>query len=126
MKEFLVWLLKAYAAISGYAVAVLGLVLLVLSGSGALTGDRIRAAFDALRGKTPAAAVVVEKKPAEDLSEREQILEKRSRELQTVEERAGLRLSLIKAEQEALDRKRAEAQTVVTEAHRVQQDASDS
>ena len=123
MKEFLGWLLKGYAALAGYAVAVFLLIVLVLMGSGALTSDRVSAAFEALRGRSPAPAIVTEKKPTEDLSEREQILEKKTLELQKLEERAGARLSLIKAEQETLDRKRAEAETVLVEAKRVQQEA---
>jgi hypothetical protein len=123
MKEFLVWLLKGYAALAGYAVAVLLLIVAVLAGSGALTGERLSAAFEALRGQIPAPAAVMEKKPTDDLSEREQILEKKSQELQKLEERAGARLSLIKAEQELLDRKRAEAETVLAESMRVQQEA---
>jgi hypothetical protein len=126
MKEFLGWLLKGYAAIAGYAVAVFALIVLVLTGSGALTAERIHAAFQALRGRTPAPVVVAERKPAEDLAEREQILERRTKELQSLEERAGLRLSLIKAEQEALDRKRAEAETVVSEANRIRQETAES
>lgn len=123
MKEFLGWLLKIYAALAGYAVAVLLLIAAVLAGSGALTGERVSAGFEALRGRSPASVVVTEKKPIEDLSEREQILEKKTLELQKLEERTGARLSLIKAEQETLDRKRAEAETVLVEAKRVQQEA---
>lgn len=124
MKELLSWLLKGYAAVAGYAVAVFLVVVAVLTGTGALTGARVDAAFEALRGRTPAPIVVTERKPVEDLPEREQILEKRAQELRKLEERAGTRLSLIKAEQEALDRKRAEAETVLAEAKRVQQEAS--
>lgn len=123
MKEFLGWLLRGYAALAGYAVAVFLLIVLVLMGSGALTSERVSAAFESLRGRSPAPMVVTEKKPTEDLSEREQILEKKTLELQKLEERAGARLSLIKAEQETLDRKRAEAETVLVEAKRVQQEA---
>jgi len=124
MKEFLGWLLRGYAALAGYAVAVFLLIVLVLMGSGALTSERLSASFEALRGRSPAPAVVADRKPTEDLSEREQILEKKTLELQKLEERAGARLSLLKAEQEALDRKRAEAETVLVEAKRVQQDAA--
>jgi hypothetical protein len=123
MKEFLGWLLKGYLALSGYAVAVLLLVAAVLTGSGALTAERLGAAFEALRGRAPAPVVVTERRPTDDLSEREQILEKKTQEVQKLEDRAGARLSLIKAEQEALDRKRAEAETVLAEATRVQQEA---
>ncbi len=128
MKQLLGTLLKAYAALAGYAVAVMALILAVLAGSGALTGERVRAAFEALRGRAPAAPAVAApaKKPAEDLPEREQILERRSQELQKLEERAALRVSLLKAEQEALDRKRAEAEAVLAEAQRARREASDA
>jgi len=126
MKEFLGWLLRGYAALAGYAVAVVLLIVLVLLGSGALTSERLSAAFEALRGRSPAPVGVPEKKPTEDVSEREQILEKKTLELQKLEERAGARLSLLKAEQEALDQKRAEAETVLVEAKRVQQEAADA
>jgi len=127
MKEFLGLLVKVYAALAGYAVAVLALILAVLAGSGALTGERVHAAFEALRGRAPAApAVAAAKKPAEDLSEREQILERRAQELQKLEERAALRVSLVKAEQEALDRKRAEAEAVLAEAQHARRDAADA
>jgi len=126
MKEFLGWLLKAYAAAAGYAVAVLVLIAAVLMGSGAINADRVRASFEALRGRSPAPVAAVERKPSGDLPEREQILEKKTLELQKLEERVGARLSLLKAEQEALDRKRAEAETVLVESGRVQQAAAES
>jgi hypothetical protein len=126
MKEFLGWLLKAYAALAGYAVAVLVVIIAVLLGSGAITADRVRAAFESLRGRPPAPVAAVERKPAEDLPEREQILEKKTQELQKLEERVAARLSLIKAEQEALDRKRADAESVLAESKRVQQTETDS
>jgi hypothetical protein len=125
MKEFLSGLLKAYAAVAGYAVAVLVLIVAVLAGTGSLTGERIRAAFEALRGHPPATAPVAERKPTVDLSEREQILERRTQELQKLEERAALRVSLVKAEQEALERRRADAEAVLAQAARVQQEAAD-
>lgn len=126
MKELLGWLLKAYAAAAGYAVAVLVLVVAVLLGSGAINTERVRAAFEALRGRAPAPVAVAERKPAENLPEREQILERRSQELQKLEERVAARLSLVKAEQEALDRRRAEAEAVLAESKQVQQTAADS
>lgn len=125
MKEFLSGLLKAYAAVAGYAVAVVVLIVAVLAGTGSLTGERIRAAFETLRGHPPAPAAVAERKPTADLSEREQILERRTQELQKLEERAALRVSLVKAEQEALERKRADAEALIAQAARVRQEAAD-
>ncbi|HZE96532.1 MAG TPA: hypothetical protein VE981_05875 [Planctomycetota bacterium] len=122
MKELLVWILKVWSALAGYAAAVLLLIVAILAGNGALTGPRVAAAFDALRGRAPAAAPVVVKKPAEDLSEREQILEKRSQELARLDERAAARLSLLKAAQEILDRKRVDADAAAAEAKKARQE----
>src|SRR3954464_4106599 len=116
MKELLRGLLKAYAAAAGYAVAVLFLVAAVLFLTGAITGERLDAAFQALRGRRPESPVVAEKKPSDGLAEREEILEKRTRELQKLEERTLARLSLIRAEQESLERKRAESDAAAAEA----------
>ena len=52
MKEFLGQLLRGYAALAGYAVAVFLLIVLVLMGSGALTSERVSAGFEALRGRS--------------------------------------------------------------------------
>src|SRR5579859_1494639 len=102
MKEFLGWLLKGYAALAGYAVAVLLVIVAFLWGSGALTVERLGAGFEALRGRTPVPVGVTEKKAPDDLSEREQILDMKSQVLQKLDDRTSARLSLIKAEQEAL------------------------
>src|SRR5690348_14112159 len=98
MKEMLIRLLRAYAALAGYAVAVLALIAAILLSTGAINGDRIGAAVDALRGRKPDAAVVAQHLTPEDLPEHEQILEQRTRELQKLEERIASRLSLMKAE----------------------------
>ena len=123
MKNFIGWLLKAYAVTAAYAVAILAAVVLVLMGNGALTGERIRAAFQTLRGKSasvepPAPAPP----PADAVSEREKILEKRTQDLQVLEERIGVRLALMRAEQETLDRKRQEAIAAAAEARKAQED----
>lgn len=122
MKEILRGLLKAYAAMAGYAVAVFLLIASVLFLSGAITGERLEAAFGALRGQRPGPVVVAAKKSPDGLAEREQILEKRTQELQKMEERTRVRLSLVKAEQETLDRKRAAADMAAAEAKRAQQE----
>jgi hypothetical protein len=120
MKELLIRLLRGYAALAGYAVAVLMLITAILLSTGAINADRVNAAFDALRGRRPEGAVVGSHKASEDLPEREQILEQRSRELQKLEERISSRLSLMKAEQEALDRKRVEVDAAAAELKRTQ------
>jgi hypothetical protein len=124
MKELLKGLLKAYAALAGYAVAVLLLITAALFLTGAITGERLDAAFQALRGRRPEAPVAAGKKPADGLAEREEILEKRTQELQKLEERAVARLSLIKAEQESLERKRTESDAAAAEAKKAQQEVA--
>jgi hypothetical protein len=112
MKNFILGLLKAYAVLSAYAVALLAAVVLVLIGNGALTRERFQAALQTLRGKPsspPSPGAAPEGKPAPPLDEREQILEKRTRDLQVLEERVATRLALIRAEQEMLDKKRQDA-----------------
>jgi hypothetical protein len=124
MKELLSGVLKAYAAAAGYAVAVFFLIVAVLLLTGAITGERLDAAFNALRGRRPESPVAMEKKPSDGLVEREQILEKKTLELQKLEERTLARLSLIKAEQESLDRLRKTAETASAEAKAAQKEFS--
>src|SRR5262245_29284333 len=123
MKNFIGWLLKAYAVVAAYALALAALVALVLIWNGALTGDRVRAAFETLRGRPSSAPVeppAPAARPTEAVAEREQILEKRTQELQVLEERIATRLALIRAEQETLERKRQEAAAAAAEAKKAQ------
>jgi len=123
MKNFIVGLLKAYAVASAYAVAILAALVLVLMGNGALTGERIRAAFQTLRGKPgPVESPSPAPKPTDAVSEREQILEKRTQDLQVLEERIAVRLALLRAEQETLDRKRQESVAAAADARKAQED----
>lgn len=117
MKNFFAGLMKAYALLSAYAVALLLVLTVALFGSGALTGERVDAALRALRGRPAAAPAPVEaKKPSEGVAEREQILEKRTQELRKLDERTAARLALIRGESEALDRKRQESAAAAAEA----------
>lgn len=120
MRDSLIKLLKAYAAVAGYAVAVVALIVLILLSTGSINGERVGDAFDALRGKKADVVATGVRPAALDLPEREQILEQRSRELQKLEERIAARLSLMKAEQEALDRKRTEVEAAAAELKRGQ------
>ncbi len=122
MKTLLIGFLRAYAAVAGYAVAVFFLIVAVLLLTGAITGERLEVAFGALRGHRPEPVVVAEKKPSDGLAEREQILEKKTQELQKLEERTLSRLSLIKAEEESLDRKRRAAEAASAEAKKAQRE----
>ena len=120
MNPIMVRLLRGYAAVAGYAVAVLALIAAILLSTGAINGERVNAAFDALRGRKSELSATGVRPAAPDLPEREQILEQRTRELQKLEERVASRLSLIKAEQEALDRKRVEVEAGAAELKRAQ------
>ncbi len=122
MKNFILWLLKAYAVLAAYAVAILVAVVLVLIWNGALTRDRIEAAVQTLRGKAPVEPPTPAPKPTDAVSEREQILEKRTRELQVLEERVATRLALIRAEQETLDKRRQDAVAATAEAKKAQEE----
>ena len=95
MNKFVSGLLKVYAVAAAWAVTLLLLTggLLVLKGG--LTGDRMQAAWHALRGGLPEPAPAPERKPADGLAEREQILEKRSQELLKLDERVASKLVMI-------------------------------
>src|SRR6516225_4061637 len=120
MRGFLGGLLKGYAVAAGGGVALVAVAIGMLFWLGALTGSRLEAAWQALRGRPAAVEPVVQKKPAESLAEREQILEQRTKELQKLDERASVRLALIRAEQETLERKRQEAVAAAAEAKKSQ------
>ena len=122
MRNLLAGLLKIYAVLAAWAVAIAAIVVAVLVWRGTVTGARVDAAWQALHGRTAAVAPVAEKKPADSLAERERILEQRSQELQKVDERAATRLALIRAEQDTLDRKRREADAAAAEARKAQED----
>lgn len=123
MKNLLLGLLKAYALLAAWAVALIAIAAGVLFWRGDLTRPRAEAAWQALRGR-PAAVepVVVEKKPADSIAERERILEQRSQELRKLDERAGVRLALIRAEQETLEQKRKEALAAAAEARKAREE----
>jgi len=122
MRNLLAGLFKAYAILAAWAVALLILVVAVLTWKGSLTAPRVEAAWQALRGRQAPVEHVVEKKPADSVSEREQILDKRSQELQKLDERTAMRLALIRAEQDTLDRKRQEAAAAAAEAKKAQEE----
>jgi hypothetical protein len=122
MRSVLAGLLKAYAIIAAWLVALAAIVAALLFWRGTLTPARVDAAWQALHGRPAAAETIAVKKPAESLSEREQILERRVQELQKLDERTAVRLALIRAEQETLDRKRQEAGVAAAEAKKAQED----
>jgi hypothetical protein len=126
MRNLLAGLLKLYAVLAAWAVAIAAIVVAVLFWRGTVTGARVEAAWQALHGRPAAVAPVVEKKPADALAERERILEQRSQELQKVDERAATRLGLIRAEQDTLDRKRREADAAAAEAKKAQEELAQS
>ena len=122
MKNFLHGLVKAYAILASWAVAVMLIVLGVLFWGGALSGPRLKLGYEAMRGKAPAVVQAPPAKPADSLAERERILEQRSQELRKLDERAGVRLALIRAEQETLDRKRQDELAAAAEAKKAKDD----
>src|SRR6185295_9953089 len=122
MRNFFAWLLKAYAVVAAFALALFVLIVVVLFWNGLLSRSRVDAAWQGLRGRSKAADRIVETRPADGIAEREQILEKRAQELQKVEELTTTRLALIRAEQETLERKRQEALAATVEAKKVQEE----
>lgn len=116
MNKFFSGLLRAYAIAAAWVVALLLLTAGLLARSGALGGDRLQAAWQALRSGQPEPAPAPERKPADGLAEREQILAKRSQELQKLDEQTAARLAMIRAEQAALEAKRKEALAATDEA----------
>jgi hypothetical protein len=122
MKDLFKGLLKAYAILAAYALALAALVAAALFWRGVVTGERVQAAFQALRARPPAPDVEAAKRPIDGLSEREQILEKRSLELQKLEDRTVSRLIQIRAEQEALDAKQKDATLAAAGAKKAQED----
>lgn len=119
MKNFLTNLLRAYAALAVVALTVLAVAIGALAWTGTLTADRARSAYRALRG-IPSPEAPAEKKPADGSEERELILNRKAQDLQKLEDRTVARLSLIKAEQEALESKRLESLSAVKEAKQAQ------
>src|SRR5689334_13891817 len=121
MTSFFGRLLKAYAALAAFGMTLLLLVIAALLLSGALNRQRVRESFEVLRGRAPAPVPSVEPPPPDGLAERERILEKRTQELQKLEERTASRLAMIRAEQETLERKRQEALTASAAARKAQE-----
>jgi hypothetical protein len=122
MKNLLSGLLKAYALLAAFAVALAALVVGQLFWKGAITGERVHQALQTLRSGPAAEVSEPEKKPTEGIGERERILEKRAQEAQKLEDRTVARLTLIRAEQETLDRKRAEAIAALVETKKAQEE----
>jgi hypothetical protein len=117
-------LLKAYAALAAFGMTLLLLVIAALVLNGALTRERVRESFQVLRGRAPAPVRSAEPPPSDGLAERERILEKRTQELQKLEERTASRLTMIRAEQETLERKRQDALTASAAAKKAQDEAA--
>jgi hypothetical protein len=124
MRAIFAWLLRAYVVLSAYAVALFLIVVLALAVGGIGFRPRLKQAWDAFRGKVLAADKKAEPAPAEGIAERERILEKRTQELQKLEERTTSKLAMIRAEQETLDRKRQEALTASAAAKKALDEAA--
>jgi hypothetical protein len=127
MGNFIGMLLKAYAALAGYAVALVAIVIAVLFGSGALSADRAREALAVLRKKPePAAAKATPaEKPAEPLTpERVRMMELRAEELRRLEDRVSGQILQLRAEQETLSRKAQEAAAAEASLRKAREDAA--
>jgi hypothetical protein len=124
MNKVITGVLKAYAFAAAWAVALVLLVAGLLFLQGSLSGERTRAAWQALRSAPVEPPPAPERKPADGLAERELILEKRTQELQKLDERTATRLALIRAEQDTLEAKRKEAVAAADEAKKAQAEFS--
>jgi hypothetical protein len=122
MEGFFRGLLKAYALLAAYAVALFLIVVAALFWTGALPRDRMQAAWQTLRGRAPAPERSAEPRPADGVAEREQILERRAQEHQKHDERVSTRLALLRAEQEMLERKRQEALAASADAKKAKEE----
>jgi hypothetical protein len=124
MKDFFGWLLRAYIALAAYAATLLLLVLGAMFLGGVLSGARVQAAWQAYRGILPPVERSAPTTPADGLAERERILEKRTQELQKLDDRATARLAMIRAEQETLERKRQEFLAAAAAGKKAQDEAA--
>jgi hypothetical protein len=122
MGGFFQGFLKAYAVLSAYVVTLLLIVVASLFVSGALSRGKVQAAWQALRGTVPLPERPVEPKPADGVAERELILERRTQELQKLDERVSTRLALLRAEQETAERKRQDALAAAAAAKKAQEE----
>jgi hypothetical protein len=106
MRQVIGAILRAYAALSAYVLALLILLGAVLLGTRTLTVDRLREALAVLRRK-PDAAVPEKPRPAGFPSaEAQAALELKTEELRRLEDRVGARIGRLKAEQDELERRR--------------------
>lgn len=122
MRSALSWILRAYAVAAAYGVALALIVGVVLAWRGDLTRERARAAFQALRGRTPVPEPAPGKKPADGIAEREEILQKKTQELGKLDELAARRLAMIRAEEAALARRRDESAAAAAEARKAREE----
>jgi septal ring factor EnvC (AmiA/AmiB activator) len=109
MKNVLAAMVKAYAAVAAYTVALVGVIAAVLLGSGALTGERVSEALQVLR--TPKEKAV-ERGPFMSDEERRELertqrtrqetLESRERELQRLDSRVVGLLAQVRKDQDDL------------------------
>lgn len=108
MSRFFGMLVRAYAALSGYVVALLLILVVVLLGTRTVTPARLKEMLAALRSKPEAA--VKAPMPGEPLTpERERQLERKAEELRRLEDRVGSQIAQMRGEQEALEKRRQAA-----------------
>jgi DNA repair exonuclease SbcCD ATPase subunit len=109
MKYWIGGLLKAYAVIAAYALALIAVVVAILFASGALTGERVRDAARALRGPGGRPSVPPSARP-DDLEkirgDRQKTLDLREMDLQKLETRLAGEWAQVRTEREELEGER--------------------
>lgn len=117
MKGFFAQLWKGFQILCVTAVVLVAVLAIYLFATGALSKDRVTAAWLALRGKTPEPkvptpeSVDAEWKKLEDTREKTELtLRKREEELKSLEARTKLDLAQLEIERRTLNDARAEAE----------------
>lgn len=118
MKGWIGWLVKAYAVVAAYLLALAALVGIALFWRGAVTSERVQEAFQVLRGRPVVSERVPERMPPGAAAERERILDQRTAQLDKLEARVNDRLALLRAEEETLESKREQAARVIQQARK--------
>jgi hypothetical protein len=119
-------LVKAYAAVSAYVVALVAITVAVLLGTGTLKKERIQEAVAVLRRKPEEPGRAVPSAPGKPVEpptrERELLLDRKAEELRRLEDRVGAQISQMRAEQAALERRRTDAEAAEVVARKTLED----
>lgn len=114
MKNLLTGLLKAYAAVSAYALTLMGAVVIVLFSTGAVTPERLKESVAVLRApkeKAPERGPMLSDDERRELDrtqrQRQETLKLREEDLQKLESRVTGQLSQVRRDREDLDATRS-------------------